>query len=252
MTDERVHVETADGYAVLTLDDPARRNALSVEMGDELVEAMEQLEATPQLAAIVITGAPPAFCAGADLAQLEGADEAGLRSIYAGFERIARSHLLTVAAVNGAAVGAGMNMTLACDVRIAGERARFDTRFLALGLHPGGAHTWMLQRAVSYGTAAALLLGAESVPGPDAARLGLAYRCVPDDQLLEVARQFVAVAASAGPELVRRVKASLAAARGGDFGAALDHELVEQLWSARQPLFAERIAALRRRIGSGR
>lgn len=248
---ERLHVERADGYAVLTLDDPARRNALSVELAAELVEAMAALEATPSVRAVVVTGAPPAFCAGADLAQLQAADEEGLRSIYAGFERVATSRLLTVAAVNGAAVGAGMNMALACDVRLAGERASFDTRFLALGLHPGGGHSWMLRRAVPYGTAAALLLGGEAVRGPEAARLGLAYRCVPDDELLAAARRFVAVAAAAPAELVARVKATLSAAPGRDYRSALEHELAEQLWSVGEPYFAEQVAALRRRISSG-
>ncbi len=248
---ERLHVERADGYAVLTLDDPARRNALSIELAAELVEAMAVLEATPSVRAVVVTGAPPAFCAGADLAQLQAADEEGLRSIYAGFERMATSRLLTVAAVNGPAVGAGMNMALACDVRLAGERASFDTRFLALGLHPGGGHSWMLRRAVPYGTAAALLLGGEPVRGPDAARLGLAYRCVPDDELLAAARRFVAVAAAAPAELVARVKATLSAAPGGDYRSALEHELAEQLWSVGEPYFAEQVAALRRRISSG-
>jgi len=248
---ERVHVERADGYAVLTLDDPVRRNALSLAMAAELVETVAALEATPSIRAVVVTGAPPAFCAGADLAQLEAADEEGLRSIYAGFERLATSRLLTVAAVNGAAVGAGMNMALACDVRLAAERASFDTRFLALGLHPGGGHTWMLQRAVTSGTAAALLLGGEAVRGPEAARLGLVYRCVPDDELLGAARRFVAVAADAPAELVARVKATLTAVQGGGYRAALEHELGEQLWSVQQPFFAERVAALRRRISSG-
>lgn len=251
MSDELVHVELAAGYAVLTLDDPARRNALSVEMADQLVAALDRTEGDEDVHAVVVTGAPPAFCAGADLSHLAAADEAGLRAVYAGFERLATSPLLTVAAVNGAAVGAGINMALACDVRLAGERANFDTRFLALGLHPGGGHTWMLQRAVPYGTAAALLLGAEPVRGPDAARLGLAFRCVADGELLAEARRFVATAAAAPGELVRRTKASLTAVAGGEYRAALEHELSEQVWSVGQPYFAERLAALRRRIGAG-
>lgn len=249
-TIERVHVQRDEGFALLTLDDPKRRNALSMEMAAELVDAMAGIEATSSMRAVVVTGAPPAFCAGADLAQLQAADEEGLRSIYAGFERLATSRLLTVAAVNGAAVGAGINMALACDVRLAGERAMFDTRFLALGLHPGGGHSWMLRRAVPYGTAAALLLGCEAVRGPDAARLGLAYRCVPDDELLETTRRFVSAAASAPKELVTRMKATLSAVDGDDYHAALERELAEQSWSARQPYFAEQVAALRRRISS--
>lgn len=264
-----VHVVHEDGYAVLTLDDAARRNALSLQMAAELREVMASLEATPSMRAVVVTGAPPAFCAGADLAQLEAADGDGLRSIYAGFASVATSRLFTVAAVNGAAVGAGMNMALACDVRVAAERASFDTRFLALGLHPGGGHTSLLRRAVPYGTAAALLLGAQAVRGPDAARLGLAFRCVPDDELLTASRELVAVAAATPAELVARVKATLAAdphlasdphhepragleAWGASYQHSLEHELAEQLWSVRQPYFAGQVTALRRRISSGR
>src|ERR671920_1584162 len=93
-------------------------------------------------------GAPPAFCAGADLGNLAEATGDGLGRIYEGFLRIARSPLPTLAAVNGAAVGAGMNLALVCDVRLAARRAPFDTRFIDLGLHPGGGHTWMLRNAV--------------------------------------------------------------------------------------------------------
>jgi len=272
--EDRVHVEKEEGYAILTLCDPARRNALSLEMAAELLEVLSALEATTSVRAVVVTGAPPAFCAGADLTQLEVADAEGLRSIYAGFAHLATSRLFSVAAVNGAAVGAGMNMALACDVRLAAERASFDTRFLALGLHPGGGHTWMLRRAVSYSTAAALVLGAQTVRGPEAARIGLAFRCVPDDELLVAARQLVVTAAGAPQELVARMKATLRAVQhearehaahatgedpaleqdqGGEDAAyreALDHELVQQLWSVRQPYFADQVSALRRRISS--
>ena len=89
------------------------------------------------------SGEPPAFCAGADLSHLGSSQREGLLNIYEGFLRFGRCPLPTIAAVNGAAVGAGMNLALVCDDRIAAERARFDTRFLQLGLHPGGGHTWM-------------------------------------------------------------------------------------------------------------
>ncbi len=108
---------------------------------------MDGIEADPSVGAIVVTGAPPAFCAGADLGNLAEVDGERLGAIYEGFLRIARSSLPTLAAVNGAAVGAGMNLALGCDVRLAARRARFDTRFLQLGLHPGGGHTWMLRRS---------------------------------------------------------------------------------------------------------
>ena len=93
-----------------------------------------------------MTGTPPAFCAGANLGNLAEATGDSLGTIYEGFLRIARSPLPTLAAVNGAAVGAGMNLALGCDVRIVADRAKLDTRFLQLGIHPGGGHTWMLRR----------------------------------------------------------------------------------------------------------
>jgi enoyl-CoA hydratase len=245
----RVKVWSGEGFAVVTLDDPARRNALSVEMSDDLVSAFDELESTTEVRAVVVTGAPPAFCAGADLAQLVDADEGSLRRIYAGFVRVARSPLFTVAAVNGAAVGAGINLALACDVRVAAESARFDTRFLSLGLHPGGGHTHLLRRCLSQSAALGLLLSGDAVDGREAARLGLAYRCVEDDRLLEASRLLVHAAASAPRALVERCKASVVAASASDLDVALERELGEQLRSLSEPFFAERMTALRRRVG---
>jgi enoyl-CoA hydratase len=247
-----IRVEDHGSYAVLVLDDPARRNALSVESSAELVRAIDTMESSGNVRVLVVTGAPPAFCAGADLAQLEGSDETGLRSIYAGFQRIVRSPMLTVAAVNGAAVGAGMNLALACDVRLAAPDARFDTRFLALGLHPGGGHTWLLRRAVPYSTAAALLLAGEVKTGDEAERIGLAHRCVPSDELVPAAHELAARIASAPTELLARTKSTLARSFecADTYEAVLEEELHAQLWSVEQPYFKESVAALRRRISS--
>lgn len=239
-----------EGVATLVLDDPARRNALSLELSAQIADAIETLESEGRARAVIVTGAPPAFCAGADLAQLAAADEAALRAIYAGFDRIVRCPMLTVAAVNGAAVGAGVNMALACDVRLASIDARFDTRFLALGLHPGGGHTFLLRRAVPYGTAAAMLLGGDVLTGEDAARVGLAHRCVAGEDLLGAARKLASSAAAGPPELVARVKRSLSSVYGGAYGDTVEHELREQLWSIGQPFFGEQVEALHRRISS--
>ncbi len=176
-----VDVDTAEGVAVITLNDPDRRNALNLPMVDEIVEAMDRIEADADIGAVVITGAPPAFCAGADLSHLGGSQRDGLRSVYEGFMRIARSTLPTIAAVNGAAVGAGMNLALAADVRLAARRARFDTRFLQLGLHPGGGHTWMFRRIAGPQAVAATVLFGEVLDGAEAERIGLVWRCVDDD-----------------------------------------------------------------------
>lgn len=245
-----LHIETtSDGVAVLTLDDPQRRNALSNVLVDELTVAIEELEADDDVGAVVITGAPPAFCAGADLSQLGGSQRDGLLHIYEGFLRIARSTLPTIAAVNGPAVGAGMNLALACDLRLAGNAARFDTRFLALGIHPGGGHTWMLRRAVGPQAAAAMVLFGETLDGPAAVEVGLAWRCVPDDALLDSARAIAARAAGAPRELAQRAKRTLAdVAEIHTHEEAVERELVDQLWSIAQPEFAERLAALQTRI----
>ena len=190
-----VLVDVADGVATLTLNNPAERNTLTAPMVQEIVAAMDRIEADDGIGAVVVTGAPPAFCAGANLGNLAEAEGDSLRTIYEGFLRVARSPLPTLAAVNGAAVGAGMNMALGCDVRIAGRSARFDTRFLQLGIHPGGGHTWMLRRIAGPQAAAALVLFGDVVDGTEAARIGLVHRCVDDAELLDAAHAFAAKAA---------------------------------------------------------
>jgi enoyl-CoA hydratase len=249
----QVHVEHRDGVAVLTLDDPARRNALSLELCEQLSSAVTAAESDATVGALVVTGNPPAFCAGADLTQLGDSRRDGLLRIYEGFLAVARSPLPTIAAVNGAAVGAGMNLALACDLRLAGTSARFEDRFLDLGIHPGGGHTWMMRRAVGPQTTSAAVLFGEVLDGPEAERVGLVWRCVDDEALLDTAVGLAARAAAAPAELVRRTKATIAAvAVIDDHGTAVERELVDQLWSMDQPAFAERLAALRARITTSR
>lgn len=247
-----VRTDIDGGVAVVTLDAPARRNALTVGLGDEITAALDAAEADPDVGALVVTGTPPAFCAGADLSHLGASQREGLRRIYEGFLRVARSPLPTVAAVNGPAVGAGANLALACDVILAGRSARFDTRFLQLGLHPGGGHTWMLRRRVGPQAAAALALFGQVVDGTRAAEIGLAWRCVDDDELLPAARELAGVAAAAPRDLVVRLKATLAdMAAIGNHEEAVERELDPQVWSINQPAFQERLAAMQRKI-SGR
>src|SRR4051794_22278689 len=170
----------------------------------EIIAAFDGFEADEGVAAVVVTGTPPAFCAGADLSHLGQAGRssdsgAGLQAVYDGFLRVQRSSLPTVAAVNGPAVGAGVNLALACDVRIAGRSAKFDTRALQLGLRPGGGLTWVMATVLgAQGAAAAGLFGA-ALDGEGAERHGLAWRCADDDQLVDEARSFAAKAASAPP-----------------------------------------------------
>ena len=246
-----VVVSRSEGVATLTLNNPQERNTLTAPMVGEIVEAMDEIEADTGVGAIVVTGAAPAFCAGANLGNLAEAGEASLGAIYEGFLRIARSPLPTLAAVNGAAVGAGMNLALGCDVRIAGRRARFDTRFLQIGLHPGGGHTWMLRRTAGPQVAMAAVVFGEVMDGEEAARVGLVHRCVEDDQLLAAAQAMAARAAGAPRELAVEAKKTIQAMADIDTHAeAVKRELEPQLWSTRQPWFAERLAALQAKIGT--
>lgn len=245
----QVHLEVRDGVGVLTLDDERRRNALTPTLCTAISSALDRWEADPGVGAVVVTGRPPAFCAGADLTHLGEARREGLRAVYEGFLRIARSPLPTLAAVNGPAVGAGMNLALACDVRLAGRSARFDTRFLELGIHPGGGHTWMLRRAAGPQATMAMVLFGEVLDGGAAERVGLAWRCVEDDVLVDEAVAMAARAAAAPAELARAAKRTIQAMATVDrHEDAVDAELGEQLRSMDQPAFAERLAALRDRI----
>lgn len=249
-----LEVEVIDGVGLLRLNDPGRRNALTGPLVDEIVAAVARLEEDPSVRALVVTGAAPAFCAGADLSDLGASRESrevGLRRIYEGFLAVARSPLPTIAAVNGAAVGAGMNLALGCDLRVAGRSARFDTRFLQLGLHPGGGHTWMLQRIVGPQAAMATLLFGEVLDGQEAERVGLVWRCVGDDELLATALAMGRRCAEGPRELARRMKATLQRqAEVPTHEEAVEVELDVQLWSLDQDDFAERLAALQRRIRS--
>jgi enoyl-CoA hydratase len=217
---------------VLTLDDPERRNALSAEMVDQIVETVTACETDSDVGALVITGAPPAFCSGADvsaLGQMSGRDAGEVRSIYDGFLSVRACNLPTVAAVNGPAVGAGFNLALCCDVRVAATSARFDARFARIGLHPGGGHVWMLERAVGPQAAAAISLFGERVEGQRAAELGLVWRCVADDELLEDAVALAANSAELAPDLAAALKATLREAPWHvDFEAAVRVELTRQ------------------------
>jgi enoyl-CoA hydratase len=263
-----VHLELlraeSGSVALVTLHDPERRNALSLALVAELKTVMDTVEADDDIGAVVVTGAPPAFCAGADLGDLaahsdragaagaagaagpaEPTDpETGLRAIYEGFLRVARCPLPTVAAVNGAAVGAGMNLALACDLRVASRSAMFDTRFLELGLHPGGGHTFMLQRIGGPELARAMVLFGARLDGAAAAARGLAWACVDDASVVTEAVGLARTAASAPRQLAVRVKDTMGrVASLGNQDDAVATEIEAQIWSLGQPFFTQRLAA---------
>lgn len=248
---DEVRLDNRGGVAVITLDAPARRNALTLPMAARLAELVAACEADETVGAVVITGAPPAFCAGADLTALGEAREQGLRDIYQGFLAVASCSLPTIAAVGGAAVGAGLNLALACDVRLVGPKARFDARFLQLGIHPGGGMTWMLQRLAGPQTATAMTLLGQIPDAEEAVRLGIALRAVDGDQaaLEEAAVALAAPAADAPRELVLSTKRSMRATAGPvGHAEAIEIELAAQLASMATPRFAELLAAMKARI----
>ena len=244
-----VVVEKSDGVATLTLNNPTERNTLTAPMVADILAAMDDVENDSAIGAIVVTGAAPAFCAGANLGNLATATPKSLSNIYEGFLRIARSPLPTIAAVNGAAVGAGMNLALGCDVRIAARRAKFDTRFLQIGIHPGGGHTWMLRRIAGPQATMATVIFGEILDGAEAERVGLVWKCVDDDLLLTTAHEMAARAATAPRELLKVTKETIQAMSGIDAHSdAVKREIEPQVWSTRQPWFAERLAALQAKI----
>lgn len=246
-----VLTQVEDRVALITVNDPDRRNAVTAEISAALRAAVDAAEANPEVHAVVITGAGKAFCAGADLTALGEAAEDGLRVIYDGFLAVADCTLPTIAAVNGAAVGAGLNLALAADVRIAGPAAVFDPRFQKLGIHPGGGATWMLQRLVGPQVARASLLFGMRFDADAAVRHGLALEIADDP--VAAAKQLAAGPAGAPREVVLATKASMrATANPGTVDLdqhrlAVDVEIGPQAASIESPEFAARLAAAKRR-----
>jgi enoyl-CoA hydratase len=246
-----VRVEQADGVAVLTLTDPAHRNALSHAMSVALASAVDAALADGA-GALVLTAQPPVFCAGGSLDDLI-APKVPLRGMYDGFLRLANAPVPTVAAVNGPCIGAGVNLPLACDVILTSAQATFDPRFLDVGIHPGGGHLWRLERRIGGQGAAALVLFGDRLDGHEAAACGLAWRCVDADELLPAALRLARRAASRPRDLVVRAKESLRASGAiVDPNDAVELELAAQEWSVARPGFVEHVASLRDRLRSDR
>lgn len=243
-------VTVSDGVALITINDPDHRNAITDDISAALRTAVENVEDDLAVHAVVVTGAGKAFCAGANLGALGAATAKGLHRLYDGFVAVADCTLPTIAAVNGPAVGAGLNLALACDVRIAGPKAVFDPRFQKLGLHPGGGMTWMLQRAVGPEIARAALLFGMRFDAAAAVRHGLALDVA--DNPVGVALALAAGPASAPRDVVVATKATMRAtihpgAVDTDHHAiAVGVEVGPQAASIRSPQFAERLAAARR------
>ena len=243
-----LHIEQRDRVAILTIDDPERKNALTNPLVDEIVEAFDRIEHDDSIGAVVITGAGTVFCAGADTSALAAfsqagaseSDRAGVAKVYDGFLRVLRSTLPTIAAVNGPAVGAGFNLALACDIRLAGTTARFDARFLRIGIHPGGGHLWLLERAVGPQTAAAITLFSNPLKADEAVARGLAWSIHDTATLIGDAVAMAQRAANAPKALSQLVKSTQQMVPWQtSYEAALTTEFDRQTWSFAQGWFGK-------------
>jgi len=244
--------EPAPGVRLLRLADPDRRNAISPRLQEDLVAAVDAVARDEAARALVVTGAGSAFCAGADLAATFGDPDRPvhvlrdrLRATYDSFLRVRRLTIPTIAAVHGPAVGAGVNLALSCDLRVAGPRARFGVTFSRLGLHPGGGCTHFLVRALGEQRALALLLDGGTLTAEEAESTGLVLRVV-DDPLAESLAMATRYA-ELDPGLAADVKHAVGIASAGTFDAVLDFEAWAQASSATKPAVAAAIAAMGRR-----
>lgn len=244
-----VRVETADNIATLTLAAPARRNALTPAMATEVVAACEHIDGDASVGVVIVTGEGESFCSGGDRGTLaaSGADPVGdaplrdLRSIYEAFVRVGHLRAPTIAAVRGAAVGAGLNMMLATDLRIVAEDARLIAGFQRIGVHPGGGHFALLGRTAGREAAMALTVFGQEIDGRRAAAIGMAWEAVPAAKVEARARE-IAESVAADPDLARAVVRSARAELGPPplpWTAALELETAPQLWSLRRA-FGER------------
>ncbi len=239
-----VNVELDGHVAVLSLCAPDRRNALTPAMAAELVRACEEIDANPAIGAVVVRGEGGYFCAGAhrDTLAGAGADPLGepahsnLTIVYRSFARIGELEAPTVAAIRGGAVGAGINLAFATDLRIVAEDARLMAGFLRIGLHPGGGFFVLSGRTAGRETTAALGLFGDEISGRRAADLGIAWEARPDAEVEGRARE-LAARAGADPELARRSARSFRSELGPPpvpWGIALDAERAAQMWSLRR------------------
>ncbi|AWB91537.1 enoyl-CoA hydratase-related protein [Aeromicrobium chenweiae] len=252
MTSRPTTLTIQGATALLTLDDPDRRNILTSAMVRSIDEDVTRAESVPGVNTLVVTGRGKAFCAGAELSTLEqsaAGDFDDVREVYEGFLRVLRSPLATIAAVNGPAVGAGLNLALACDVRLASTAARFDTRFAQLRLHPGGGHTWLMERAVGHQQATLAVLFGERWDAQRAHEVGLVAKVTAPEKLIDEALALGARLDGIEGALVRRYVSTLRQAQQTpDHEAIFAAETRAQAWSTTRPAFVEHVRALRESI----
>jgi enoyl-CoA hydratase/carnithine racemase len=226
-----------NGIATLTLNRPERLNALGGTLREDLHDAMLRATTDPLVRAIVLTGAGRGFCSGGDVKAMDEARHA--RAERPVLDRVAplRDRVLLamrdapqpiIAAVNGAAAGAGMNLALGCDIRLASTAARFGQTFVKRGLHPDWGGTYFLPRHVGMAKACELIFTGEMVDAAEALRLGLVSAVYPPDELLPAAYELAGKIAAGPPLAIRLAKRALYHNQGADLRAALEFETFAQ------------------------
>ncbi len=234
-------VEKHAGYRQITLNRPERLNALTVEMGSALLDALDEAEGDESCRAVLLTGAGRGFCAGQDLSEVSG--DTDLAQVLDHYNRMIRKlrvlPLPVVCAVNGVAAGAGANLALACDIVLAARSASFTQAFAKIGLVPDCGGTWFLPRLVGAARARALAMLAEPVPAATAAEWGMIWQVVDDDRLMDEAHRLAARLATQATQGLALTKRALDGAETNDLDRQLDLERVLQGEAGRTPDYAE-------------
>jgi len=238
---EQVVVTREGGIARVTLNNPRRKNAITVDMAARIEEFCDRVEVDETIGAVLLDGAGEYFCSGADTRVLAASSAdpaspeavASVSAVYRAFTRIGSLPVPSVTLLQGGAVGAGMNLALATDLLLVTPDAVLDSGFLARGIHPGGGHLTLLGRRVGYQQAAAMALLGRALTGTEAVGRGLAYAAHPAADLLRAATDLVTLAAQ-DPQLTRKVKLSLTVELGAgpvSWPAAVEIERGAQMWS---------------------
>jgi 2-(1,2-epoxy-1,2-dihydrophenyl)acetyl-CoA isomerase len=233
----------SDGIATLTLNRPEKLNVLADDMRDGLLGAADRVAASADARVLVITGAGRAFCAGGDISLMarlvgRGASYDGLRPLVeAGRElvrRLAALPIPVIAAVNGPAAGGGLGLAVACDLRIASDRASFGATFVRLGLHPDWSNTYWLPRLVGLPKALELCWLGDMIDAAEALRIGLVERVIPHERFEAEVRSMAVQLASAPQVSVRMAKQALQAGLESSLDECLtrEHEAQEACWSS--------------------
>lgn len=248
-TSEHLSVSVAGKVATLTMNRPEKLNALSGEMGRAAIETLRDLGRDPQIGAIVLTGAGRAFCAGGDVSGMGGGAttlEQSTDGLRAGQEfpwLLYTIPKLTIAAVNGHAMGAGLGIACSCDLRIASDKAKFGTAYAKVGFGGDYGTTWQLTRLVGQAKAKELFILADIIEAEEALRVGLVNRVVPADDLATEVNAIAERVANGPLVSFRYMKENVNLAMTQDFRSILDREAMTHIRCGQTADHKEGVAA---------